>query len=287
MTAALTKNDLSFLIPAMEQRFANSAPQALLALNAQDDPPGSTDKVPSGAMSIPEPVKVDQQGTMSVDDYKACSFVMAVCQNMVQKNLTDAAQVAGIDPAVALKDMNAWVQAYVNFPFPFFNFVDTQSDVYHNEQFSLNANPDIVESVVNIKNVPGLSEAVIGALQKSGGQLGSYEKTDRLFNYFGVITAYNETEISVRVIKFAMNLKTTVVKTLCGRTEKTNLDTAYDTYQFVADKEMMIKMQSKIGDQTASYFAGKLEAFIEEFFDDQLVKYKARLASLLSAVNKP
>ncbi len=62
-------------------------------------------------------------------------MVMAVIQNMVQKTLTDAAQKAGVQAADALKDMNAWVQAYVGFPLPLINYKDTQSDVYHKSDF--------------------------------------------------------------------------------------------------------------------------------------------------------
>ena len=238
------------------------------------------DKV-SGDMSIPKPLEVNVNGTMSAEDYKACAMVMSVCQNMVQKSITDAAKVAGIDATEALKNMNAWVQGYVDFPFPFFNFKDTQNDVYKKNDFSLKADPDVVENIVNIKNVAGLKDAVVGALKKSGGNLASYEGTDRKFNYFGVITAYNETEISTRVIKFQMDLKTTKVDSLCVHYTKTNLDTAYDTYQFTADKDLMIKMQAKMGDQLIDYMADKLLEFVKAFYDKQLATYQQNLTDLL------
>ena len=41
---------------------------------------------------------------MSYEEYQACSMVMAVCQNMVQKTITDTAEEAGITDA--LKNMN-------------------------------------------------------------------------------------------------------------------------------------------------------------------------------------
>lgn len=271
-----TKKDLSFLVEAIESKGFSQTGRSK-DFNA--------DQV-GGAMSIPEPVTVNVNGTMTVEDYKACSMVMAVCQNMVQKTLTDAAREAGVPAANALKDMNAWVQAYVDFPFPFFTFKDTQNKTYQKNDFSLNADPDVVENIVNIKNVDGLKDAVVGALRKSGGNLGSYEGTDTKFNYFGVITAYNETEISTRVIKFQMNLKTTVVKTLCGGIATTNLDTSYDTYQFVADKELMIKMQAKMGNQLVDYFAEKLLKFIQNFYEEQLGKYKQNLTDLVKNIKQ-
>lgn len=271
-----TKKDLSFLVEAIESKGFSQTGRSK-DFNA--------DQV-GGAMSIPEPVTVNVNGTMTVEDYKACSMVMAVCQNMVQKTLTDAAREAGVPAANALKDMNAWVQAYVDFPFPFFTFKDTQNKTYQKNDFSLNADPDVVENIVNIKNVDGLKDAVVGALRKSGGNLGSYEGKDTKFNYFGVITAYNETEISTRVIKFQMNLKTTVVKTLCGGVATTNLDTSYDTYQFVADKELMIKMQAKMGNQLVDYFAAKLLTFIQNFYDEQLGKYKQNLTELVKNIKQ-
>ena len=134
---------------------------------------------------------------------------------------------------------------------------------------------------MNIKNVNGLKDAVIGALKKSGGNLASYQGTDRKFNYFGIITGYNETEISSRVIKFQMNLKTTKVDALCVHYTKTNLDTVYDTYQFVADKELMIKMQAKMGDKLVEYMADKLLEFVKTSYDQQLADYQKNLADLL------
>jgi hypothetical protein len=177
--------------------------------------------------------------------------------------------------------MNAWVRGYVDFPFPFFNFKDTQNDTYKKSDFSLTADPDVVENIVNIKNVNGLKDAVVGALKKSGGNLASYEGTDRKFNYFGVINAYNETEISSRIIKFQMNLKTTKMDSLCVHYSQTNLDTTYDTYQFVADKDLMIKMQAKMGDKMIDYMADKLLEFIKMFYDSQLASYQQTLADTL------
>lgn len=274
MANALTKEDLSFLVQAMDKKI-ESRKTMLRAMSV-----GAEDKV-SGDMSIPKPVTVDVNGTMSVADYKACSMVMAVCQNMVQKSITEAAKTAGVEAADALKSMNAWVQGYVDFPFPFFNFKDTQSDVYQKNDFSLKADPDVVATVVNIKGVDGLKDAVIGALQKSGGNLASYEGTERKFNYFGVITGYNETEIATRVIKFQMNLKTTKVDSLCVHYTQTNLDTSYDTYQFVADKDLMIKMQAKMGDQLIEYMADKLLEFVKAFYDKQLAEYQRNLTDML------
>ncbi len=218
---------------------------------------------------------------MSTEEYKARAMVMTVCQNMVQKSLADAAKTAGIAAADALKNMNAWVQAYVDFPFPFFNFKDTQSDTYKKNNFSLTADPDVVEQIVNIKNLSGLKDAVIGALHKSGGNLASYQNTERAFNHSGVITGYNQTEIALRVIKFQMHLKTTDVKSLCVSYQQTNLDTAYDTYQFVADKDLMIKMQSKMGDQLIDYMAAKLLDFSKAFYDKQLLEYQEALSDIL------
>ena len=279
MSSGFTKEDLPFLVQAMNRK-ADSKKAMLRAAITGAPQIGVADKV-GGDMSVPKPITVDVNGTMSADDYKACSMIMAVCQNMVQKSITDAAKTAGVEAADALKNMNAWVQAYVDFPFPFFNFKDTQSDVYKKSDFSLTADPDVVAKIVNIKGLDGLKDAVVGALQKAGGNLASYAGTDRKFCYFGVITGYNETEIATRVIKFQMNLKTTDVKSLCVSYTKTNLDTSYDTYQFVADKELMIKMQEKMEGQLIDYMAEKLLAFVKAFYDQQLADYQQNLAAVL------
>lgn len=279
MDTAFTKEDLSFIAEIMDQKY--SQPRLLMAVGDDPDPAiNPSDKV-NGDMSIPKPLEVNVNGTMSVDDYNKCAMIISVCQNMVQKTLTDAAKVAGVETSEALKNMDAWVKAYVDFPFPFFNFKDTQSDTYKKSDFSLKADPEVVEKIVNIKGVDGLKDAVIGALQKSGGELVKYEKTERHFKYFGVISAFNETEISTRVIKFDMNLKNTVTKALCVTHQSTDLDTAYDTYQFVADKNLMITMQSKMGDKMADYMADKLLEFVKTFYDAQLTNYQAELAALI------
>ncbi len=276
MNEVLKKEDFDFLIKAIDKRLELKGSQA----DTLSSRVGENDKV-NGDISIPEPVEVNVNGTMSKEDYKACSTVMAVCQNMVQKSITDAAKAAGIEPGEALKNMNAWVQGYVDFPFPFFNFKDTQSDDYKKNDFSLEVDPEVVEQIINIKNVTGLKDAVLGALKKSGGNMASYQGTDRRFNYFGVISGYNETEISTRVIKFQMNLKTTNVKSLCVTYSKTNLDTSYDTYQFVADKELMIKVQEKMGDKMVEYFAEELLEFIKQFYDRELENYNKKLIEVL------
>ena len=146
MNTYFSKSDLPFLADAMDAKHLPATGRMLAAAIGDapaDSGVGAADKV-TGAMSVPQPVTVDVNGTMTPDDYKACSMVMAVCQNMVQKTLTDAAKNAGVEAAVALKDMNSWVQAYVDFPFPFFSFKDTQSDVYHKDDFSITADPDVV-----------------------------------------------------------------------------------------------------------------------------------------------
>jgi len=273
MATFFTKEDLSFLLEPMDRKLKSRA-RLLLA------EPEKVDKV-KGDMSIPDPVVVNVNGTMSQEDYKACSMVMAVCQNMVQKTVTDAAKSAGMEASVALKNMDAWITGYVDFPFPFFTFKDTQSDVFNKKEFSLNADPEIVEQVVNIKGVAGLKDAVVGALKKTEGNIVSYQGTDRDFNYFGIITAYNETEIATRVIKFGMKLKTTDTKALCVTYKSTELNTFYDTYQFVADKNLMIKMQSKMGDQLIEYMADKLLEFIKAFYDTQLIAYKEKITKIL------
>lgn len=276
MTNTFTKHDLPFLSAAMDKR---STHRNLMQKVALGDSP-STDKV-DGDMSIPKPVVVDANGTMTVEDYKKCSMIMAVCQNMVQKSLTDAAKAAGIPADQALKSLSAWTQAYVDFPLPIFNFKDTQSNEYHEKAFSITANPDVVEKVVNIKGVPDLKDAVIGALKASGGKLISYKNEKRKFNYFGIITGYHETEISIRLVKFQMDLTETNVESLCVKTVSTQLDSFYDTYQFVGDKEMMIKLQAKMQDRLVDSFAEKLFQFINDFYDDQLKNYQKNLENLL------
>lgn len=242
--------------------------------------PGNGDKV-SGDMDCSDIATVDVNAGMSKSDYQACSLVMTVCQNMIQKMISDAASKSGTDLSKALKNMDAWVQAFVDFPFPFFNFVDTQSDTYKKSAFKFSADPDIVDKIINIKGVDDLKDAVSAALHKTSGDIISYQGTERHFHYFGVIKAYFDTGIEFRVIKYEMNLKETDVKVLCTDTDVTKLDSVYDTYCFQADKDFMIKMQSKMSEQLMDYFAEQLLVFVKTFYDEQLGKVEERLAQLL------
>lgn len=142
---------MDFLVEAMELK--RQLPKDIFAL---DDPSGGSQYKVTGGMNIPKPVTVNVNGDMSEEDFKACSLVMSLCQNIVQKTLTEAAKVNNIPVAEALRNMDAWVQAYVDFPFPFFNFKEAQSEDYVDDSFSLQANPKVVEAVCNIKNVPAL-----------------------------------------------------------------------------------------------------------------------------------
>ncbi len=261
----LTQKDLPLLVLAMDRKKAANGITTLVS--------SANDKV-QGEMSIDNPLEIAVQGSMSQEEYKSCSLIMTVCQNMVQKVITDAAKARNIPPADALKQMNVWIQGFVDFPFPFFNFKDTQSQTISKNDFSLSLDASLVESIVNISNVKGLVDAVIGALKKSGGKLVDYKNQNKKFNYFGIITGYNVTEVSTRVIKFQLDLKSTDIAALCGSFAKTKLDSAYDTYQFVGDKNLLIETHKKIGDGPSDYFAKKLMVFMEEFYENQLKKYK-------------
>ncbi|GIL48999.1 hypothetical protein Vafri_5490 [Volvox africanus] len=96
-----------------------------------------------------------------------------------------------------------------------------------------------------------------------------------------------EREISVRIIKFALNMKNTVVKTLCGGYQKTHFDSSYDTFNFVGDKVMMIKMQAKILDKELEYMAEKLLEFIKEFYDEELANWQNSLGDILTKDRTP
>jgi len=62
------------------------------------DPPSSDHKKITGAdMSIPQPITVDVNSTMSVDDYKKCSMIMSICQTMVQSYIIDGAKIHNIE----------------------------------------------------------------------------------------------------------------------------------------------------------------------------------------------
>jgi hypothetical protein len=276
MNGNLSKQDLDFLDFSRKTREAKKAVK----------PPLLKDEQPKigGDMSIPEPMQVNSNGDMDIAVYKKCSTIMTVCVNMVQKMLTDAGNEAGVSPAQALKNIDAWVAAFADFPLPVFNFSETQSQAYKKDDFALSVNPEVVESIVNIKNVAALKDAVVKALQDSGsqgkGNLVSYSNQQRDFNYFGIITGYKATSIDVRIVSFQMHMKNTDVKTLCGGVQKTSLDSNYDTYMFSADSEMMQKLSDKMGDKLIDYFADQLYTFIQQFYDDQLKNFKNTLKNI-------
>jgi hypothetical protein len=278
MSTRLTKEHVPFLVAAMDEKHGIGPHAARKATHVQTN---AAEDI-KGPMSIPEPVSVDARGDMSLEDYQKCSLIMAVCTNMVQQTISNAAIDAGVPIADALKNMNAWVTGFTTFPFPFFTFTSQQDDVYQKADFSLKADPDVVEKIVNIKNVAGLKDAVIGALKNSGGEIARYSKEERDFNYFGVITGYNQTNISTRVIKYALHMKNTDAKALCVTYASTELNSYYNTYEFVGDKYMMIKMQEAVQDKLVDKIAEKLLIFIDEFYQKQLDDYNDKIKNIVS-----
>lgn len=283
MTVNIEDHELSFLADAMDRKHGlnGHVAEANTPAVAKTDRGAVGDQKVTGEMSVPEPVSVDLKGDMSVEDYEKCSMIMAVCQNMVQQTISNAAIDAGIPLTEALKNMDAWVTGFTTFPFPFFTFSSQQDDVYNKTDFSLKADPDVVEKIVNIKNVAGLKDAVIGALKNSGGEIAKYSNEERDFNYFGVITAYNQTNISTRVIKYALHMKNTDATALCVTYKSTNLSSTYNTYEFVGDKYMMIKMQEAVKDKMIDKIAEKLLIFIDEFYTQQLEDFHAKVKNIL------
>jgi len=271
----LKKEDVPFLVEAMNRKHGLAGH----TMTAAAEPLGE-DKV-TGDMNIPNPVEVNVQGNMSIEDYQKCSMIMAVCTNMVQQTIANAAIDAGIQISDAIRNMDAWVTGFTTFPFPFFNFKDQQDDTYVKQDFSLKADPEVVEKIVNIKNLSGLKDSVLGALKASGGELGKFSKEERTFNYFGVITGYNETDISIRVIKYGMHMKNTDAKALCVTYAQTELNSSYDTYQFIGDKYMMIKMQEAIQEKLIEKIAAKLLEFIDEFYEQQLMSFRGRIKDII------
>ncbi|HET8744110.1 MAG TPA: hypothetical protein VFM98_00785 [Ramlibacter sp.] len=96
-----------------------------------------------------------------------------------------------------------------------------------------------------------------------------------------MITGYQETEISARLVKFQMHMQQTDVAVLCAETAKTKLDSVYDTYQFTAEKELMIKMQERMADKLIDIFADQLLALVQEFYAAQARNYKDALVEQL------
>jgi len=264
----LTKEDLAFLVKIMDEKYLK-----------ETSPPDNENKLPKidGKMDIPKPITVGVNGTMNQDDYKSCSTMMFVALNMIQKTITNAASEMGISAEDALKTRGAWIQAFADFPMPFFNFKDYQADKYIKNDFSITANPDVVENIVNIKGVNDLKDAVVGALKKSGGELFKHSQEKRDFNYFGVITVYNETEVEIRLVDYTLHLEKTVTTTLCGGTEKTVLDSSYVTCRFYGDKDYLIKTQKGMGNKVIDFFADNLLEFIKDFYDKEIKGYKGKL----------
>lgn len=153
----------------------------------------------------------------------------------------------------------------MNFPFPFFNFVDYQSDTYKEDNFSFEADEQVVDKVLAVKGVPDLKDALFAALHSSGseGKLLAYSNKERDFEYFGIINAYTETDVFIRIIRFTMHMKNTQVQALCSRTQKTALDSSYVTYRFGANKALMIGVQKAMNEGMVGDIAETLLNFVK------------------------
>lgn len=250
------KVDLSFLNDKLDAHLEELAkPKRILRAAGLDNM--------DAPMSIPEPMCVSANNGMTGDDFNACSSIVSVCRNMIQRTIVEANQ--GNEDA-AVRNMSAWVKAFLNFPFPFFNFIDYQSDNYKEDNFSFEADEQVVDKVLAVKGVPDLKDAIFAALHSAGedGKLLAYSNKERDFEYFGIINAYTETDVFIRLIRFTMHMKNTDVKALCSRTQKTALDSSYVTYRFGANKALMIGVQKAMNDGMISDIAGELLKFIKQ-----------------------
>ena len=77
-------------------------------------------------------------------------------------------------------------------------------------------------------------------------------------------------------------MKNTDAKALCVTYASTELDSAYNTYEFVGDKYMMIKMQEAVQEKLIEKIAEKLLIFIDDFYQKQLDDYNAKIKNIIS-----
>lgn len=248
------KLDLSFLEKPFNDHIANLAKPRMLKSAGLDNM--------QGEMSIPEPMMVSANNGMTGDDYNACSSIVSACRNMIQQVIVEANPG---NEEKAILNMGAWVRGFLKFPFPIFNFSDYQSDHYKEDNFSFSADADVVEKILTVKGVPDLKDAVFAALHSAGedGKLLAYSQKERDFEYFGIINAYTQTDVFIRVIRFTMHMKNTEVQALCSKTQKTALDSEYVTYRFSADKGLMIALQKAMNEGMVEDIAAELLKFIK------------------------
>ena len=259
-----SKLDLSFLEEPFRKHIAKLEKTKMLKSAGLDNM--------QGEMSIPEPMMVSANNGMIGDDYNACSSVVSVCRNMIQQAIVEA-NPGNEDKAIL--DMGAWVRGFLKFPFPIFNFTDFQQDHYKEDNFSFSANSDVVEKILNVNGVPDLKDAVFAALHSAGedGKLAAYSKKERDFKYFGIINAYTQTDVFIRVICFTMHMQNTEVQALCSKTQKTALDSEYVTYRFSADKGLMINLQKVLSAGLVEDIAAALLEFIKAHSQHALVRF--------------
>lgn len=266
---------------ALEATHAATSPFVVLA-DTKDD-----NKLDFKAeMNVPKPVTADVKGDMDKETFDKTSFTHTVCQNMIQQTIVKNATKLGVPAAEALKNMELWVQGYSTFPFPFYNLQDTQNQTYKKDDFSLTADPEVVEQIVNIKGVDDLKTAVVGAIKTNNGDIVKYSKQDKDFNYFGIITGYKETGIEVRLVKFQMHMKQTDTKVLCGQVGKTSLDSKYNTYSFTADKYMLEKMQESLTGHLVDVLAAKLFEFAKMFYEEALENWGSDMSDSIKKMLK-
>ena len=249
-----SKLDLSFLEEPFKERIAELEKPEMLKSAGLDNM--------QGEMSISEPMMISANNGMTGDDYNACSSIVSVCRNMIQQVIVEANPGS---EEKAILDMGAWVKGFLNFPFPIFQFIDYQKDTYKEDNFSFSADTNAVEKILTVKGVPDLKDAVFAALHSAGedGKLAAYSKKERDFEYFGIINAYTQTDIFIRVIRFTMHMQNTDVQALCTKTQKTALNSEYVTYRFSADKGLMIKLQEVLSAGMVEDIAGELLKFIK------------------------
>jgi hypothetical protein len=192
-------------------------------------------------------------GNVSADDEAKLRFVMQIIQNQG----TDQLANAGKD---FTRDSETWIAFFARYPL-LFDFRSRRSKTFQESDFSLSVNAKLFDQLLDAKAPDDIKTAFKQALQDSSGAVLSTTRKTTNIQYLAFMRGYADAS-TLTIYRAQLNMQVSAVKTLCGGTQKANLDISYDEVVFEINNALALALYPKLSEAAAD----KATAFIQDFF---------------------
>jgi hypothetical protein len=248
----LNNDEERSLRQAVEQVRSGKAKRRMLSNSAEDAWAHTDTKFADPSHDIQ--LKFDYStGNIPADDESKLRFIM----QMVQNQGTDELASAKID---FTRDSETWIAFFARYPL-LFDFRSRRSKTFTESDFSLSVNAKLFDQLLDAKAPDDVKAAFKQALQDSSGAVLSTTKKDTNLQYLALMRGYDVAS-TLTIYRAQLNMKVATVKTLCGGTQKANLDISYDEVVFEINNALAIAMYPAL----SKLAADKATAFMQDFF---------------------